>query len=40
VNPTKNTDLRKRAAEEEKGAKWSPSSNPRRPDSLAGRALL
>jgi hypothetical protein len=40
VNPTKNTDLRKRAAKEEKGAKWSPSSNPRPPDSLASRALL
>jgi hypothetical protein len=29
VNPTKNTDLRKRAAEEEKRAGWSPSIGPR-----------
>ncbi len=38
VNPTKNTDLRKRVAEEEKRAKWSPNTDPRPPDSLARRA--
>src|SRR5262249_14874257 len=40
VNPTKNTDLRKRVAEEEKRAKRSPSSNQRPPNSIASRALL
>jgi hypothetical protein len=38
VNPTKNTDLRKRVAEEEKRAELSPSAGPRPPDSLARRA--
>jgi hypothetical protein len=38
VNPTKNTDLRKRVAEEEKRAEWPPSTGPRPPDSLARRA--
>lgn len=38
VNPTKNTDLRKRVAEEEKRAELSPSTGPRPPDSLARRA--
>jgi len=37
VSPAKNTDLRKRVAEEEKRAEWSPSPDPRPPDSLARR---
>jgi hypothetical protein len=35
VNPTKNTDLRKRVAEEERSGEWQPSIGPRPPDSLA-----
>jgi hypothetical protein len=38
VNPTKNTDLRKRAAEEEKRTGWPPSIGPRPPNFLARRA--
>ena len=40
VNLTKNTDLRKRVAEEEKRAGWSPSIGPRPPDSLARRERM
>jgi hypothetical protein len=32
MNPTKNTDLRKRVAEEEKAARWARSANARLPD--------
>jgi hypothetical protein len=37
VNPTKNTDLRKRVAEERKRAEWPPSVDPTPPDGLARR---
>jgi hypothetical protein len=39
VSTTKNTDLRKRVTEEEKGAEWPPSIGPRPPDSLERRAI-
>jgi hypothetical protein len=38
VNPTKNTDSRKRAAEEERRAEWPPSPDPKPPDSLPKQA--
>jgi hypothetical protein len=40
VNPTKNTDLRKKVAEEEKRAEWPPSIGLRPRDSLTSRARL
>ena len=39
ASPTKNTDLRKRLVEEEKGVKWVPRPNATPPGALAGRTI-